>query len=806
MSRTVPAEGPPRARIAIVGEAPGQQEESMGRPFVGGAGKMLSAMLDSVGINRRECYVTNVSNERPPRNDFSVFYNDKRGLSPTQTLVKHRERLRKELEAVKPNVIVALGNEPLKALTGHNGITKWRGSIIDTEWGKVVPTLHPAYLLRIYKDRAIVEMDLRRAKEESLSKECRLPRYNLTIDPDFDSTIDYLRGLQVPGSRFSFDVETFRGGRMLIRCLGFATGPREAFVIPFVNSFYTQRQRGERPSTTLIDLGSDCSPKMSNRWTEEEERVIVDELYKVFTSREVESMAQNFPFDSSRILDQFGIPIRNLYMDTMVAHHCCYSEMPKSLDFLCSIYTRCPRYSDYDPGNDRSLWEYNGMDCAVTYEVSEKVQQECESLGVWEFYKRHAEPVMLALTRAQNRGCLIDIEYLEELKRDYGTLFDSDLADLEALAGMPVNPNSPKQVKEFLYEKLKLPPVVSRKTKTVSTDEDALQSLMRKHREHAEVIGKILSCRKSKKLLGGILSSVLTKDHRMLTSYNATGTVTRRLSSSIDISGYGCNMQNVPRGPIRKMFIADPGRKLIKVDLSQAEARGVAWYAKIWTLIDKFSNDPLFDIHTWNAAENIYGVAQEDVTKEMRSVSKPGVHGGNYALGPQTASRLYDIPYQQAKHVLDSYRKALPELEKWWRDVETQLLTTKTLRTPTGGLRVFLDRMDSTAFRSAYAFLPQSLIGDGIINRAFFIADIVLGKHGCYPLIQVHDEIVYSCPEEKLSTVIPIIYNIMEYPVTFEGVEEKMVIPADVSVGDNWFEQTDWRDYQDHLIKEGVLC
>src|SRR3989304_5592048 len=144
MPKIVPGFGPRDAKIALVGEAPGEQEEIDGRPFVGSAGHLLSSMLSSAGIPRDMCYLTNVMKIRPPHNDFGAFYHDTERTSPTQGLLDGQSSLAQELQSLSPNITVALGGEALRALTGRMGITKWRGSILATSVGKVIGTFHPA--------------------------------------------------------------------------------------------------------------------------------------------------------------------------------------------------------------------------------------------------------------------------------------------------------------------------------------------------------------------------------------------------------------------------------------------------------------------------------------------------------------------------------------------------------------------------------------------------------------------------------------------------------------------------------------
>ena len=160
MSSIVPSEGSVDARIFLVGECPGATEEREGRPFIGGAGMVLNGLLADAHIARESCYITNVVKVRPPANKFSWFYEKKKvekkvRLVPKPELQAGIEELHGELRAVAPNVIVPLGNEALKAVMGLDGITDWRGSILESPFGKVIPTYHPAAIMRMWPWRPV---------------------------------------------------------------------------------------------------------------------------------------------------------------------------------------------------------------------------------------------------------------------------------------------------------------------------------------------------------------------------------------------------------------------------------------------------------------------------------------------------------------------------------------------------------------------------------------------------------------------------------------------------------------------------
>ena len=485
-------------------------------------------------------------------------------------------------------------------------------------------------------------------------------------------------------------------------------------------------------------------------------------------------------------------------MDTMVAMHCCYSELPKSLDFLTSIFTKIPYYADHEVSNDESEWTYNCYDCAATFEVAEVLEQEMMNLQVNEFYETHAQPTMLALTRAGNRGIKIDVKLRAELKDKAEKSLRGIVAQIKETVGFDLNPNSPKQMKEYLYVTKNYKR--QRKLGKISAGVDALTALMSAYPQDAETFQLFLDYRKQKKLIGAFLDLQLTGDNLYLTSYNATGTKTGRISSSKLFFDEGGNIQQTPRGELRKIFTAREGKVFIKVDLAQAEARAVAFYARDFELIRNFNN-PEFDIHKWNAAliegipmenlttEDVIKKVLPQVTKKQRTNAKHSLHSANYRGGPYAAVKHSGVTYQQAKRAQDNWKKASPLTMAWWEKIEKDVTQTRRHRTAFGRLRIYFDRLDMPLFRSATAQLPQSTVGDQI-NRAFFMLDEALPK-GCYPLIQVHDEIVSEVDKDKVDECIRLIRKYMEYPIYIDGITEPLIIPADISVGPNWFEQVE---------------
>ena len=742
------------AKIVIVGECFGSTEQRSGIPFSGPSGHLLNTMLNRAGISRNECYVTNVINIQPPGNNFGVFYIDSKRKKPNPILIAAREFLLNDIKEINPNVIIALGGEALKALTSMDSIKKWRGSIINTELGKVIPTYHPAFILRMYKHRSVCELDLVKARKQSYTKEYEEIKYNFKLKPIFKDVMDFI---DAGHKTLAFDIETIGEHT---RCLGFAWNGEDAICIPFLN-IQTQ----------------------TNYWSLEEETTIVKRLNVLFKDIGIEEYAQNFPFDATVLSEDFGFNIQSLKMDTMIAHNCCYSELPKSLDFLTSIYTNIPYAKGYNVKNDMSTWEYNCWDCICTFRVAIALEKEMKDLRVFDYYTNERQPLTLALTNVGNRGVLIDTK----LRQDQTIKSELKISELEQqlldVTGMIVNPNSPKQIKELLYGTLKMRPVISRKTHVATTDEEAILSLRIKYPEHKRIFNLIIDHRKTSKLLGTFLKSRLNNVNRLQTSYKPAGTTGARISSQKTIFGLGGDLQQIPRGEFRKMFIAPPGKDLIKVDLSQAEARAVAWFAQIQNLIFNFQ-DPKFDIHTWTGAMFL-NKEKSLVTKQERQDTKGTVHGINYGRGAKSISRDTGTPFNLVQQRIILYKAVCPELAIWHQWITNEIIKTRQLRTPSGRLRIFMDRLNDETFRSAFSFLPQSLVAD-IINRA--LVKLVMGilPEECFVILQVHDELVIEAPIPLIQECIKLIKDTCQQDIIVPPITIPLKIPIDIKVGHNW--------------------
>ena len=319
-------------KIMLVGEAFGEREAEVGQPFVGPSGFVLDNMLRQIDVRREECLVTNVFNLRPPGNNVEALTTRDAKLAaegwPTyaprtwvhRDYALHLHDLTELRKAARPNVIVALGDTALWALTHQRGITKKRGAPMLTfdSLHKVIPTWHPAAILRKWELRAVAVLDLQKAKRESAFPDLRRPERNIILSPSIEDIYNfYVRDVR-PAPFISVDVET-RAGQ--ITEVGIATSPSRALVIPFWH-------RAARDGNYWPDVRT--------------ERQAWELVRRILAEKP--TIGQNFQYDMSYFYKTLGIACPQFIGDTMLLHHAMQPELEKGLGFLGSVYTSEPAW------------------------------------------------------------------------------------------------------------------------------------------------------------------------------------------------------------------------------------------------------------------------------------------------------------------------------------------------------------------------------------------------------------------------------------------------------------------------------
>lgn len=405
------------------------------------------------------------------------------------------------------------------------------------------------------------------------------------------------------------------------------------------------------------------------------------------------------------------------------------------------------------------------------------------------------KPLIPIVAKMSTRGMMMDRAYLAELSRNIHKELVALEKDITRLAGEEFNLNSPKQLSHILFEVLLLPTkgLKKRKDGLYSTDVETLSKFIDTH----PIVPKMLEYRELEKLRSTYIDAwpeMLGSDGALHPQFILTGTVTGRVSSQ------NPNVQNIPiRGErgreIRRAFIARPGYSLVAFDYSQIELRAVALLSQDPSLIQVFRDGS--DIHS-EVASRVYNVLPEDVTKDMRRHAKVINFGILYGMGSTALAKEMGISRTDAKNFIDTYFSRFPKVAQYLESVLQHARKTGYTETLFGrrrqisGIKSNIPYIRAMAERMAGNAPIQGTATADIIRLAIVNIDRALAKLGLtdkvFPLLQIHDELVFEVADDVLDEATEHIKAVMEEPLprAFTAGMETVPIVAETHHGKNW--------------------
>lgn len=775
------SDGAFNSEIAIVGEAPGSREVQLKVPLVGGSGALLWSTLKKHGLHRTNFYITNVVKKQLA---FS-------GLEDTKAVLPRNEQdhyvglLKWEL-ACLPNLryVLILGNMALEALCGKNKITKWRGSVLDFEMFslatsqprtyRAVVANNPAAVLREPKTEISFIMDIAKLP---LVTSGRWTPYEIKGEVCYEykhakERIAYYSSSSRP---ISFDIET-GGGETA--CIGLANDKHFGTTIPF---------RGIR--------GEDY-------FSLDEETDLRMRLQQMFANRKLRFVAQNANFDMYWLWIKDKLRVHATWFDTMLAHHCLYPSIPHDLGYLCTQYTTHPYYKDEraewkDKGDIDLFWQYNVKDVCITLAVQERLLSELKSQKMDDFFFTHIMRLQQHLVTMTAGGVLIDGKEKEKFRNEVQETVAQLLHEFHAAVGRATgdnefrpNPSSSRDRSELYFQRLRL---VGRGTSTDAANRERMRNHPRTPNAAKEVLNLHDRWAKDNKFLSTYAESEIDDDSRIRCEWRQTGTQAApgRLSSAQTLIGTGTNLQNQPT-KARRMFIADQGYVFIYFDLSQAEARYVAWDAGIEKWKEQFErarSDGSYDCHRALASE-MFKVPYVDVPttdedgrgeKTIRYIAKRCRHGLNYRMAADRLAETTGLPLQRAHESYVVYHRLTPELRRWWGTLEREVRSTRMLYNAFGRRLYVMERLTEESLESIVAFKPQSTIGDKVSQVIYQCHEDdkwdVRKERIC---LNVHDALVGLATPQRAKSCLAIMKKYAELPIVVRG--EPLIIPADLGM------------------------
>jgi uracil-DNA glycosylase family 4 len=775
------ASGNVNARIAIVSDYPGQTEVQLKMPQVGAGGRYLWEQLKPYGISRNDVWVTNVIKRQVLEAD------DSKSPVPTGELQHWHSVLRWELSQL-PNlqIILCLGAHAARFFIADGRILRWRGSKVLWADKQVFIGVNPALIIREPKWDIVFRIDMKKFSFLT-SGRWNEKATTIHINPSEMEAIEYLEYLGRDDRPISIDIETASDETA---CIGFANSSTEAMCINFrsYEGHHYDREAESRIRKRIARLVSDDTKKF---------------------------VGQNCSFDAGWLWWKDRIRIKKFWMDTLLAHHTLYPPLPHNLGFLTSVYTFHPYYKDEkdswkEVGDLNAFWEYNGKDCAYTWEIADSLNRELVSNKLDGFFYNHVMKLQPWLIMMMIHGVKADTVAKEKLATRLRLELEGGKdpetgAEIEGLlqkfwqavaiaTGEPdykPNPNSPKQMKELYFEKLRL---VGRGTSTNKDNRVRMISHYKTNQQSRNVIMLHDEFQKEHKFVSTYAEIELDDDGRFRTEYKQYGVQSApgRLSSTQTHWGTGGNLQNQPERA-KPMYIADEGYRFIYFDLSQAEARVVGWDAEIPSWIEQFERariDGKYDCHRALASE-MFKVPydqvplkdrDENLNPTIRYIAKRCRHGLNYRMGPDRLATVTKLPLQDAYKAYEIYHQITPELKRWWERIIEEVKTNKVLYSHLGRRWILLERFDESALESIVAFVPQSTIGDKVAQIEYQAYEHPDWDHEHSTIIlNNHDSLIAMVldDDKEATKHLSILKHYAEQPIKIRGRD--LIIPAEVA-------------------------
>jgi DNA polymerase-1 len=478
-----------------------------------------------------------------------------------------------------------------------------------------------------------------------------------------------------------------------------------------------------------------------------------------------------------RTLDGHGIAIANVRDDLMLYSYLINpTHATHRLADVAARFTSTPLSQE----GERQLPEQ----AAAIRALAAVMRRDVEAMRALEVYETIDMPLVPVLLGMERAGVRIDVNVLAGLAKELNAEMSQVSEQIFEQSGQRFNLNSPKQLGDVLFNKMKLPkPLKYGKGKVVSTAQDVLEELA----VHHPVAAQVLSHRQLAKLKSNYVDSLpllADSEGRVHTTFNQVGTATGRLSST------NPNLQNIPirteKGrEIRAAFIAGPGRVLLSADYSQIELR----------LMAHFSDDPLLvqayrageDIHTLTASE-VFGVAAASISKETRNRAKAVNFGIVYGISPFGLAANLNIPQAEAKLYIETYFARYVGVRQFIDRLLEETRATQQVRTLFGRVRPIPDMQSRNpnlrgfAERTAVNTPLQGTAAD-LIKIAMIRIDRKLREQRMRTkmTLQVHDELLFDVPQDEVDDVRTLVKDEMEHVI-----ELNVPIVADIGVGQNW--------------------
>ncbi len=530
---------------------------------------------------------------------------------------------------------------------------------------------------------------------------------------------------------------------------------------------------------------------------------VIDALNPMLTELQIPKQGHNIKYDLI-VLEQAGSGIEPLAFDTMIAEWL-LDPASKNLGLKDLAWTRLhermtPITDLIGAGRSQISMDqvpveeaapYACADVDITHRLRTILEPELKERELWSLFTEVEMPLVPVLAAMEQAGIGFDVQQMERMSQDLAARLDDIEAEIRDMVGYSINVNSTQQLSDALFKALDLPSQGVRRTKTghYSTAAGVLERLQDEH----PVVDLILEHRTLSKLKSTYVDAlprlVRSDTGRLHTSYNQTGTVTGRISSSDP------NLQNIPIRTelgrhIRRAFVADAGWKLIAADYSQVELRVMAHVSGDEGLLGAFARGE--DVHATTAAA-ILDIPPGEVTSDQRRLAKAVNFGLSYGQTAYGLAQATGLTQPEAEDFIETYFERFPRMREYIEHTKALAARQGFVETLMGRRRYFPElEPDSKASHYARQAAERMAINAPIQGTAADIIKIAMirlhrefGERGtpARMILQVHDELIVEAPDQEVPAIAGLMREIME-----DAFELDAPLKVDLKAGQNWEE------------------
>ena len=523
---------------------------------------------------------------------------------------------------------------------------------------------------------------------------------------------------------------------------------------------------------------------------------VLENLKEILESSKIKKIGQNLKYEIL-VFKNYSINLGGIYFDTMVASHFLDSSLQSySLDNLSRRFLdhKMLSYKDITKIEKKEIsfkqvpvdvaMSYACEDSDITYKLYCIFKDKLLDKDLLVQFHKNEMPFVSVLANLESNGVFIDSKKLNDISAKFEKKINKIEKTIYKSIGYEFNINSTLQLRDILFDKLKLKPFKKTKKGEFSTDSESLQSIENQH----SIVKELLAYRFYSKLKSTYLDSlpelINVNSNRVHTSYNQTGTSTGRLSSS------NPNLQNIPiktdeGKQIRESFSSPKDDSvIISADYSQIELRLLAHFSSDPTMLKSYKNNE--DIHL-NTASEIFEVPINKITSQQRSLAKTINFGIIYGIGPKRLSLQIDSDIKTAKEYIEKYFSRYSRVKNYFEDTISYTRENGYIETILNRKR-YLKDINSKNFilrsaneRAAINTPIQGSAADVIKLAMININQDKELKNYAKLVIQVHDELVFECKKDKVDYVSKKVKNYME-----NSIKIKVPLKVDINKGQSW--------------------